>query len=165
MACSALSLMCTPLEQSHTHAQPGINWDNFVLSLTLPQGLITDNYLTLFAKMPSATGRDLRAIFALLRKDSSGRVPSHAVLLLQSLAVMAQHQGPTTFFDFANEGAGIVRNTPLRFPGAQALSISNQGDLRYTFCSWSNEYILVSTFTNGEPSFPCASFLAHSLEE
>lgn len=65
----------------------------------------------------AVTGRDLRAIFALLRKNSSGRVPAHAVQLLRSLAVMAHHQGPTTFFDFANEGAGIVRNTPLRFPG------------------------------------------------
>lgn len=69
------------------------------------------------------TGRDLRAIFALLRKNSSGRVPAHAVLLLRSLAVMAHHQGPTTFFDFANEGAGIVRNTPLRFPGTLFSSV------------------------------------------
>lgn len=66
------------------------------------------------------TGKDLRAIFALLRKDGNGRVPAHAVLLLRSLAIMARHQGPTTFFDFANEGAGIMRNTPLRFPGKQA---------------------------------------------
>ncbi len=64
----------------------------------------------------AVAGRDLRAIFALLRKNSCGRVPAHAVVLLRSLAVMAHHQGPTTFFDFANEGAGIVRNTPLRFP-------------------------------------------------
>ncbi|KAK9905588.1 hypothetical protein WJX75_002584 [Coccomyxa subellipsoidea] len=74
----------------------------------------------------SISGRDLRAIFALLRKDGSCRVPSHAVVLLRSLAVMAHHQGPTTFFDFANEGAGIVRNTPLRFPGSKG----------YSFATW-----------------------------
>ena len=64
-------------------------------------------------------GRDLRAIFALLRKDGSGRVAQRsALLLLRALTAMARHLGPTTFFDFANEGAGIMRNNPLRFPGA-----------------------------------------------
>lgn len=63
-------------------------------------------------------GRDLRAIFALLRKDSSGRIPQRSVLLLlRSLTFMARHLGPTTFFNFANEGAGIMRNTSMRFPG------------------------------------------------
>ena len=64
-------------------------------------------------------GRDLRAIFALLRKDGSGRIPQRSVLLLlRSLTFMARHLGPTTFFNFADDGAGIMRNTPLRFPGA-----------------------------------------------
>ena len=65
-------------------------------------------------------GRDLRAIFALLRKDSSGRIPQRSVLLLlRSLTAMARHMGPTTFFNFADDGAGIMRNTPLRFPGEE----------------------------------------------
>jgi hypothetical protein len=51
-------------------------------------------------------------------------VPGHAVVLLRSLTVMARHQGPTTFFDFANEGAGIMRNTPLRFPSMAQHSLS-----------------------------------------
>ena len=38
------------------------------------------------------------------------------LLLLRTLTAMARHLGPTTFFNFANEGAGIMRNTPLRFP-------------------------------------------------
>ena len=64
-------------------------------------------------------GRDLRAIFALLRKDSSGRIPQRSVLLLlRSLTAMARHLGPTTFFNFADDGAGIMRNTPLRFSSA-----------------------------------------------
>ena len=79
-------------------------------------------------------GRDLRAIFALLRKDGSCRVPSHAVVLLRSLAVMAHHQGPTTFFDFANEGAGIVRNTPLRFPGEPKLLTCATGETLLHCC-------------------------------
>ena len=70
-----------------------------------------------------SAGRDLRAIFALLRKDGSGRVSKHsALLLLRALTAMARHLGPTTFFDFANEGAGIMRNNPLRFPGALLLA-------------------------------------------
>lgn len=64
------------------------------------------------------SGRDLRAVFALLRKEGD-RVPTHTTLLLRALAVMARHQGPATFFDFASDSAGIVRNTPLRFPGAR----------------------------------------------
>ena len=69
-----------------------------------------------------SAGRDLRAIFALLRKDGSGRIAQRsALLLLRALTVMARHLGPTTFFDFANEGAGIMRNNPLRFPGALLL--------------------------------------------
>ncbi len=40
------------------------------------------------------------------------------LLLLRTLTAMARHLGPTTFFNFANEGAGIMRNAPLRFPGA-----------------------------------------------
>lgn len=70
----------------------------------------------------AGAGRDLRAIFALLRAEGSeggGSVPSHAVPLLRALAVMARHAGPSTFFDHANEAAGIVRNTPLKFPGAR----------------------------------------------
>jgi hypothetical protein len=34
---------------------------------------------------------------------------------------MARHEGPTTFFDFANEAAGIMRTTALRFPGRHLL--------------------------------------------
>ena len=59
----------------------------------------------------------MRAVFALLRKDTTGRIPQSTVLLLlRALTAMARHPGPTTFFNFANEGAGIMRNTPLRFP-------------------------------------------------
>lgn len=72
-------------------------------------------------------GRDLRAIFALLRKDIGGRIAQRPVLLLlRALTVMARHLGPTTFFNFANEGAGIMRNTPLRFPGVFLLTCNDQ---------------------------------------
>ncbi len=45
-------------------------------------------------------------------------MPAHAPLLLKTLAVMAQHEGPAAFFDFADAGAGLMRTTALRFPGA-----------------------------------------------
>ena len=62
----------------------------------------------------SISGRDLRALLALLRPDASGAVPAHCCLLLRALCSMARHQGPSTFFDFADTAAGIVRNNTLR---------------------------------------------------
>ena len=59
----------------------------------------------------------MRAVCALLRKEGD-TVPGHTSLLLRALAVMARHQGPATFFDFAAPSASIPCNTPLRLPGA-----------------------------------------------
>ena len=66
-------------------------------------------------------GRDLRALFALLRQDSSGRVPRHTMLLLRLLAAVARHEGPPAFFDFSGGAGGIMRSGDLRLPGALCL--------------------------------------------
>ena len=52
-------------------------------------------------------GKDLRSIFTLLKRDpKTGAVPAHAGLLLHMLCTMARHEGPTAYFDFANEVGG-----------------------------------------------------------
>lgn len=53
-------------------------------------------------------------MLALLRSDDGGGVPPHCSLLLRTLCSMARHEGPYAFFDFADAGAGIVRNAALR---------------------------------------------------
>ena len=72
-------------------------------------------------------GRDLRALFALLRQDRSGRVPCHTMLLLRLLAAVARHEGPTAFFDFSGGAGGIMRSGDLRLPGARLLNRLPQG--------------------------------------
>ncbi|KAK9824084.1 hypothetical protein WJX72_007613 [[Myrmecia] bisecta] len=74
----------------------------------------------------SISGRDLRAIFALLRKDAGGQVAPHALPLLRMLCVMARHKGPSAFFDFGNPTAGILRTTALRLPPSRG----------YSFATW-----------------------------
>lgn len=39
---------------------------------------------------------------------------------------MAQHEGPSAFFDFANGSAGIMRTTPLQLPASKG----------YSFATW-----------------------------
>lgn len=79
-------------------------------------------------------GRDLRALFGLLRKDAaSERVPAHSPLLLRALRSMARHEGPTSFFDFATEAGGIIRTTPLRFPSAPLNPISQTLKILYLY--------------------------------
>ncbi len=68
------------------------------------------------------TGRDLRALFALLRPDRGGRVPRHTTLLLRLLAAVARHEGPTAFFDFSGGGGGIMPSGDLRLPSAHSSS-------------------------------------------
>ena len=52
-------------------------------------------------------GKDLRSIFTLLKRNpKTGAVPAHAGLLLHMLCTMARHEGPTAYFDFANEVGG-----------------------------------------------------------
>ena len=67
----------------------------------------------------SIEGRDLRSLLALLKPVDGGAVapgaaPAHSVLLLRTLAAMAGHSGPAAFFDFGDDGAGIMRSQPLR---------------------------------------------------
>ncbi len=66
----------------------------------------------------AAAGRDLRALFALLRPRADGRAPRHTALLLRLLAAVARHEGPPAFFDFSGGGGGIMRSGDLRLPGA-----------------------------------------------
>ncbi|KAK9836952.1 hypothetical protein WJX81_002248 [Elliptochloris bilobata] len=74
----------------------------------------------------SISGRDLRALSALLREDNSGRVPRHTMLLLRLLAAVARHEGPTAFFDFSGGAGGIMRSGDLRLPGGKG----------YSFMAW-----------------------------
>ncbi len=54
-------------------------------------------------------GKDLRSIFMLLKRDpKTGAVPAHAGLLLHMMCTMARHEGPTAYFDFANEVRGCL---------------------------------------------------------
>ena len=70
-------------------------------------------------------GKDLRSIFTLLKRDpKTGAVPAHAGLLLHMLCTMAGHEGPTAYFDFANEVGGV----PRREHGACRVTLSMQLD-------------------------------------
>lgn len=72
-------------------------------------------------------GRDLRALFGLLRHQGpSNNTPPYAPLLLQTLCIMARHEGPSAFFDFASDSAGILRTTPLQLPTSKG----------YSFATW-----------------------------
>lgn len=72
-------------------------------------------------------GRDLRSVLGLLKRDPhTGANPPYAPLLLRMLCTMAQHEGPSAFFDFANGSAGIMRTTPLQLPTSKG----------YTFATW-----------------------------
>ena len=62
-------------------------------------------------------GQDLRAIFALLRKATSGHLSAKSQELLQTLTIMAQHEDATAFFNFGGDAADILRNTELPYPG------------------------------------------------
>ncbi|DBA78126.1 TPA: hypothetical protein ACH3X2_008097 [Trebouxia sp. C0005] len=77
----------------------------------------------------SVSGRDLRALLSLLKRQGSGPnqlTPPHASLLLHTLCTMARHEGPSAFFDFANESAGILPTTPLQLPTSRG----------YSFATW-----------------------------
>lgn len=77
--------------------------------------------------MPSGAGRDLRALFGLLRRQGpSNSTPPYATLLLRTLCIMARHGGPSAFFDFATDSAGILRTTPLQLPTSKG----------YSFATW-----------------------------
>ncbi|KAL0021859.1 hypothetical protein WJX77_009077 [Trebouxia sp. C0004] len=77
----------------------------------------------------SVSGRDLRALLSLLKRQGSAPstpTPPHASLLLHTLCTMAQYEGPSAFFDFANESAGILPTTPLQLPTSKG----------YSFATW-----------------------------
>ena len=64
---------------------------------------------------------------SLLKKDPhTGANPPYAPLLLRTLCTMAQHEGPSAFFDFGNGSAGIMRATPLQLPTSKG----------YSFATW-----------------------------
>lgn len=65
-------------------------------------------------------------MFALLRLDCDGKEPVHYRTLLQTLAVMAQHEGPAAFFDFAKDSAGLMRTSRMKLPGKPFTSSSWQ---------------------------------------
>lgn len=72
-------------------------------------------------------GRDLRALFGLLkRRNHSNSTPPYAPLLLRTLCVMARHDGPSAFFDFATDSAGILCTNPLQLPTSKG----------YSFATW-----------------------------
>jgi len=74
-------------------------------------------------------GRDLRALLSLLKRQGSAPntpTPPHASLLLHTLCTMAHHEGPSAFFDFANDSAGILPTTPLQLPTSKG----------YSFATW-----------------------------
>ncbi len=88
-----------------------------------------DIYSSLYQKCLHFVGRDLRALLSLLKRQSSGPntpTPPHASLLLHTLCTMARHEGPSAFFDFANESAGILPTTPLQLPTSKG----------YSFATW-----------------------------
>ncbi|KAL3142038.1 hypothetical protein ABBQ32_004670 [Trebouxia sp. C0010 RCD-2024] len=75
----------------------------------------------------SISGRDLRALFGLLRRQGpSNSTPPYATLILRTLCIMARHGGPSAFFDFATDSAGILRTTPLQLPTSKG----------YSFATW-----------------------------
>ena len=79
------------------------------------------------AALAHFTGRDLRAVLGLLkRQGSSGSTPAYAPLLLRTLCTMARHEGPSAFFDFANSSAGILGSRPLQMPTSKG----------YSFATW-----------------------------
>ena len=82
-----------------------------------------------YQKCLHIVGRDLRALLSLLKRQGSAPntpTPPHAPLLLHTLCTMARHEGPSAFFDFANESAGILPTTPLQLPTSKG----------YSFATW-----------------------------
>ena len=77
-------------------------------------------------------GKDLRSIFTLLKRDpKTGAVPAHAGLLLHMLCTMARHEGPTAYFDFANEVGGCPAESMV--VGKSTLSVQ----LDSAYIGWS----------------------------
>lgn len=77
----------------------------------------------------SISGHDLRVLLALLQPvGGGGEVPSHAALLLRTLAGVAAHAGPASFFDFGDHSAGVMRHPPLKYVFA-VINMHRNGDI------------------------------------
>ena len=112
-----------PYAKTHAHARAHVN-QNTLAVLCCFDGISSSNTSCL-----RFVGRDLRALLSLLKRQGSvpsTHTPPHAPLLLHTLCTMARHKGPSAFFDFANESAGILPTTPLHLPTSKG----------YSFATW-----------------------------
>ncbi|WVZ78912.1 hypothetical protein U9M48_026555 [Paspalum notatum var. saurae] len=64
----------------------------------------------------SICGKDIRKIFALLRREKIGAKQKHTSLLLTSLSHMLKEKGPEAFFEFSGHDSGIEIKSPFLWP-------------------------------------------------
>ncbi|GMH14034.1 hypothetical protein Nepgr_015875 [Nepenthes gracilis] len=74
----------------------------------------------------SIAGKDIRKIFALLRREKVGNRQQYCSLLLSSILSMLNEKGPTAFFDLIGNESGVIIRTPVQWP-------VNKG---FTFFCW-----------------------------
>ncbi|KAG7971974.1 hypothetical protein I3843_07G161500 [Carya illinoinensis] len=72
----------------------------------------------------SISGRDIRKIFALLRREKVGSQQQNSSLLLTTVLSMLNEKGPTAFFDLNGNNSGIIIETPVQWPLNKGFSFS-----------------------------------------
>ncbi|CAL9114662.1 unnamed protein product [Musa textilis] len=72
----------------------------------------------------SISGKDIRKIFALLRREKRESIQKHRSLLLTSIRYMLKEKGPEAFFEFNGCDSGIVVKSPLQWPNNKGFSFS-----------------------------------------
>ncbi|KAK4276908.1 hypothetical protein QN277_015003 [Acacia crassicarpa] len=72
----------------------------------------------------SISGKDIRKIFALLRREEVGTQRQYCSLLLTSLLSMLHEKGPTSFFDLSGTDSAIMLLTPVQWPLNKGFSFS-----------------------------------------
>ncbi|THU62740.1 hypothetical protein C4D60_Mb01t08320 [Musa balbisiana] len=72
----------------------------------------------------SISGKDIRKIFALLRREKRESIQKHRSLLLTSIRYMLKEKGPEAFFEFSGCDSGIVVKSPVQWPNNKGFSFS-----------------------------------------
>ncbi|CAI5952877.1 unnamed protein product, partial [Closterium sp. NIES-65] len=74
----------------------------------------------------SINGKEIAAIFKLMRSTADGCRPKRVSLLLRTLVGVLRHDGPASYFEMDGSESGLEIPTDFRFPCTKG----------YTFCCW-----------------------------
>ncbi|CAI5488721.1 unnamed protein product [Closterium sp. Naga37s-1] len=74
----------------------------------------------------SINGKEIAAIFKLMRSTADGCRPKRVSLLLRTLVGVLSHDGPASYFEMDGSESGLEIPTDFRFPCTKG----------YTFCCW-----------------------------